>query len=162
MGNCGMAMTPTSTMNRAITQANTGRLIKNCGMTISPNSARDGAELFAGDSGLPRARGELGVRAQPLDALDHHLLPGTEPGHHAVTALDQLTDLNGHRLHLALGIDHPYAGLACAAGHGLLRHAEGGGVMRAGNPCLHVDRKSTRLNSSHSQISYAVFCLKKK
>src|SRR2546427_5939842 len=35
-------------------------------------------------------------------------------------------------------------------------------------PCAHVsadrarDRKSTRLNSSHSQISYAVFCLKKK
>src|SRR2546427_7396512 len=27
---------------------------------------------------------------------------------------------------------------------------------------LHGDRKSTRLNSSHSQISYAVFCLKKK
>src|SRR2546430_5228103 len=27
---------------------------------------------------------------------------------------------------------------------------------------LHPDRKSTRLNSSHSQISYAVFCLKKK
>src|SRR2546430_3279078 len=27
-------------------------------------------------------------------------------------------------------------------------------------PC--IDRKSTRLNSSHSQISYAVFCLKKK
>src|SRR5688572_32437732 len=25
-----------------------------------------------------------------------------------------------------------------------------------------ADRKSTRLNSSHSQISYAVFCLKKK
>src|SRR2546430_13443052 len=32
---------------------------------------------------------------------------------------------------------------------------------RAGeSPC--ADRKSTRLNSSHSQISYAVFCLKKK
>src|SRR2546427_13248719 len=29
---------------------------------------------------------------------------------------------------------------------------------RRGDP----DRKSTRLNSSHSQISYAVFCLKKK
>src|SRR2546430_3549545 len=27
---------------------------------------------------------------------------------------------------------------------------------------LNPDRKSTRLNSSHSQISYAVFCLKKK
>src|SRR2546427_1149998 len=28
--------------------------------------------------------------------------------------------------------------------------------------CRARDRKSTRLNSSHSQISYAVFCLKKK
>src|SRR5688572_32763147 len=27
---------------------------------------------------------------------------------------------------------------------------------------IRQDRKSTRLNSSHSQISYAVFCLKKK
>src|SRR5688572_31178958 len=27
---------------------------------------------------------------------------------------------------------------------------------------VRTDRKSTRLNSSHSQISYAVFCLKKK
>src|SRR2546430_12494306 len=29
-------------------------------------------------------------------------------------------------------------------------------------PVINLDRKSTRLNSSHSQISYAVFCLKKK
>src|SRR2546421_4955559 len=29
-------------------------------------------------------------------------------------------------------------------------------------PVLTEDRKSTRLNSSHDQISYAVFCLKKK
>src|SRR5688572_31182281 len=29
-------------------------------------------------------------------------------------------------------------------------------------PFDQLDRKSTRLNSSHSQISYAVFCLKKK
>src|SRR2546430_12773960 len=29
-------------------------------------------------------------------------------------------------------------------------------------PAYFADRKSTRLNSSHSQISYAVFCLKKK
>src|SRR2546430_5851384 len=33
--------------------------------------------------------------------------------------------------------------------------------VRAGER-LQRDRKSTRLNSSHSQISYAVFCLKKK
>src|SRR5699024_12556081 len=31
-----------------------------------------------------------------------------------------------------------------------------------GNPSIGVDRKSTRLNSSHVSISYAVFCLKKK
>src|SRR2546430_8126253 len=31
-----------------------------------------------------------------------------------------------------------------------------------GLPSADKDRKSTRLNSSHSQISYAVFCLKKK
>src|SRR5688572_32027611 len=41
----------------------------------------------------------------------------------------------------------------------------GGGIRRRGETPgqhVHVDRKSTRLNSSHSQISYAVFCLKKK
>src|SRR3712207_8833379 len=30
------------------------------------------------------------------------------------------------------------------------------------DPRARVDRKSTRLNSSHANISYAVFCLKKK
>src|SRR2546427_9042053 len=37
-----------------------------------------------------------------------------------------------------------------------LRRMALSGLVHAG------DRKSTRLNSSHSQISYAVFCLKKK
>src|SRR5688572_32629070 len=36
--------------------------------------------------------------------------------------------------------------------------AQGGGAFAPDGE----DRKSTRLNSSHSQISYAVFCLKKK
>src|SRR2546430_6646196 len=39
------------------------------------------------------------------------------------------------------------------------RTVEGGSE---GRDRLRRDRKSTRLNSSHSQISYAVFCLKKK
>src|SRR2546430_8814216 len=34
--------------------------------------------------------------------------------------------------------------------------------QEGGLPGVDRDRKSTRLNSSHSQISYAVFCLKKK
>src|SRR5947208_6286407 len=39
---------------------------------------------------------------------------------------------------------------------------EGAGVVRGLDEGADVDRKSTRLNSSHQIISYAVFCLKKK
>src|SRR2546426_7058474 len=35
-------------------------------------------------------------------------------------------------------------------------------IGSAACPILRIDRKSTRLNSSHLVISYAVFCLKKK
>src|SRR5256886_10784670 len=44
---------------------------------------------------------------------------------------------------------------------GTVAKAEPAGA-KAPQPCERQDRKSTRLNSSHSQISYAVFCLKKK
>src|SRR5438270_2728855 len=48
----------------------------------------------------------------------------------------------------------------------ILRAGHTGAAAVAEVMLLHVrqqgDRKSTRLNSSHSQISYAVFCLKKK
>src|SRR2546430_11517359 len=52
--------------------------------------------------------------------------------------------------------------------HGEQRAGVGlvGQLVRERGPAAHAraraDRKSTRLNSSHSQISYAVFCLKKK
>src|SRR5438270_6967090 len=52
---------------------------------------------------------------------------------------------------------HDEAGMAGGAAqlrHERVVHQPGVGANRA-------DRKSTRLNSSHSQISYAVFCLKK-
>src|SRR2546430_7980296 len=42
------------------------------------------------------------------------------------------------------------------------RHEHDGALERPLDSVRHGDRKSTRLNSSHSQISYAVFCLKKK
>src|SRR2546430_13428911 len=45
-------------------------------------------------------------------------------------------------------------------GDGAVVAEAGRGRQRRGHG--HRDRKSTRLNSSHSQISYAVFCLKKK
>src|SRR3712207_8454560 len=49
------------------------------------------------------------------------------------------------------------------ARHGAGR-ARGGGSVRRDAQALSrgSDRKSTRLNSSHANISYAVFCLKKK
>src|SRR3712207_3667152 len=46
-----------------------------------------------------------------------------------------------------------------ADGHGLQRRNL---MIKKSYPLLERDRKSTRLNSSHANISYAVFCLKKK
>src|SRR5688572_32709343 len=60
------------------------------------------------------------------------------------------------------------APLAAAARAARLPRTEAASAPRASRCCKHSfrraepDRKSTRLNSSHSQISYAVFCLKKK
>src|SRR5260221_6743711 len=42
------------------------------------------------------------------------------------------------------------------------KHLAHHGQGASGNLCVVRDRKSTRLNSSHTVISYAVFCLKKK
>src|SRR3712207_8029902 len=66
---------------------------------------------------------------------------------------------------LVLGLDHDDAVLGIVVAQMLHQPDErrlvglqiGPGMRRQ-----HVDRKSTRLNSSHANISYAVFCLKKK
>src|SRR2546427_8188448 len=57
-------------------------------------------------------------------------------------------------------LGHPGGDLSAdpVADRGLVHHHEVPGPAHR----LQQDRKSTRLNSSHSQISYAVFCLKKK
>src|SRR3712207_9277702 len=66
------------------------------------------------------------------------------------------------------GAGHGAAGLdpgldaeraAAEAGHG---GGGGAGRVERDRRRLRQDRKSTRLNSSHANISYAVFCLKKK
>src|SRR5688572_32303109 len=46
--------------------------------------------------------------------------------------------------------------------YGKLEILETMNPFQGGGDMIKTDRKSTRLNSSHSQISYAVFCLKKK
>src|SRR2546426_6940399 len=60
----------------------------------------------------------------------------------------------------AVAGEHPFdlVGAAALEGH----DAEARKRPGAGGRIIHRDRKSTRLNSSHLVISYAVFCLKKK
>src|SRR5690625_5629169 len=78
-------------------------------------------------------------------------------------SVDQQRPGHSHELHrLAARRDHP-------AGHrqpvpARLRTLTGAGAGRVAGPAagLSTDRKSTRLNSSHVAISYAVFCSKKK
>src|SRR3712207_7837455 len=58
--------------------------------------------------------------------------------------------------------DHRHVGV-----ERLAQHEAGLGERTLGrvdeqHDAVHQDRKSTRLNSSHANISYAVFCLKKK
>src|SRR3989440_4339981 len=56
-----------------------------------------------------------------------------------------------------------FPGMADAIGRRINRQlADLNGARRIGGRLGTADRKSTRLNSSHDQISYAVFCLKKK
>src|SRR3712207_8001888 len=63
-------------------------------------------------------------------------------------------DLAGGRCDLALGQD--------AGGHLVQQRLEQVVAGLADDGDVDRDRKSTRLNSSHANISYAVFCLKKK
>src|SRR3712207_7239101 len=68
------------------------------------------------------------------------------------------------------GVGRPRVGLASAGGRIPVYSRAGGVHVRHTVPVLgdlcsggwRRDRKSTRLNSSHANISYAVFCLKKK
>src|SRR5256885_4510335 len=53
-------------------------------------------------------------------------------------------------------------GRACPLHRGGQPHADADGLMAGARQPARPDRKSTRLNSSHLVISYAVFCLKKK
>src|SRR2546430_13479344 len=80
------------------------------------------------------------------------------------------TEIYTLSLHDALPISHSARRGVAGGGrlaearrlHQRPRHREPLPGMTAADLVLHGDRKSTRLNSSHSQISYAVFCLKKK
>src|SRR2546422_3025165 len=77
-------------------------------------------------------------------------------GHHALTAELVGEPRDERRISHGRGIDSHLVGS---------RPQHDAGVRDAPDPAAHgerEDRKSTRLNSSHGYISYAVFCLKKK
>src|SRR5687768_18563700 len=59
---------------------------------------------------------------------------------------------DGDRIAISRGADRDIAGPGAA----------GAAIRSAAARAARSDRKSTRLNSSHGYISYAVFCLKKK
>src|SRR2546428_5268308 len=62
-----------------------------------------------------------------------------------------------------IGTAEPYSGRALSSNSSRIRPGSEPGLMRElFEDKARPDRKSTRLNSSHDQISYAVFCLKKK
>src|SRR5690606_40191984 len=116
------------------------------------------------DSSLVSLRVEDAVSGERLPAVDH----------------TEITEIPAGETEPVVRPDGPTPGSEARAGGGgdylsneiayrntLLRDATGLDVP-AGHvhtPILHLggeDRKSTRLNSSHVKISYAVFCLKKK
>src|SRR3712207_8075754 len=82
------------------------------------------------------------VRAPVAEALHQ-----TEPEH-------DVEPLHGHRVVRRARICPDVEKLRLA--YGLLQTGEAAHVYKAED---HEDRKSTRLNSSHANISYAVFCL---
>src|SRR5688572_13437014 len=97
------------------------------------------------------------------------VVPGSELG---ILELDNLTSATNHnagaihfgpdgKLYVAVGENATPSNAQTLNNRlGKVLRINSDGSIPTDNPFL--DRKSTRLNSSHSQISYAVFCLKKK
>src|SRR5690625_5786877 len=80
---------------------------------------------------------------------------------HRVLSLLEAFSVGGGALTLSEISRH--ADLSLTTTHRLVREVlEWGGLDIDTNGRYRLDRKSTRLNSSHVAISYAVFCLKKK
>src|SRR5699024_12556050 len=78
------------------------------------------------------------------------------------------TEISTLSLHDALPIcvdafvELPPSGALVGLAKRMMREVDRHGITTPEDLAHHADRKSTRLNSSHVSISYAVFCLKKK
>src|SRR6266478_1185734 len=127
------------------------------------SSDLDGVELTVGQGAKPGTGGVLlGSKVSPEIAAHRELPPGVDqrsPARHPdwlgpddmILKIEELREATDWQvpIFVKLGATRVYDDVKLAA--------------KAGADVVVVeDRKSTRLNSSHSQISYAVFCLKKK
>src|SRR5690606_39426483 len=104
--------------------------------------------------------GEDGARADALQAVDADVADGeaaVAPGGRGGVVRGRLGGRDAER---GLRIDR-FLGPGCGGRDG---RGEGKDKQAAGRGTRHQvgSRKSTRLNSSHVKISYAVFCLQKK
>src|SRR5947209_5005689 len=134
-------------------------------------------EHFLSDRGDPPARGRPGdVEVVEAMRVEHAPLAVSSPDHHRCTAsatpavdgdlvvarqMVGLQTLEGGAAH----VDEAPSGRHLGRRAPEVRVIGGERFGQAGFeriPGLEIDRKSTRLNSSHANISYAVFCLKKK
>src|SRR5205807_8422079 len=101
----------------------------------------------------------------PADPDAHH-----RPGHLHHRGTDVHADLRAGRQPAMSAVIEPIAGADIAQARAAARAArrrtvdvlEESLALDADGFTARLDRKSTRLNSSHLVISYAVFCLKKK
>src|SRR3712207_1822264 len=123
-------------------------MIANAGAAASAPFMKSGPDVF---------RQMLDVNLLGVTNMAQAVLgPMTEMGYGRIIAVASTAGLKGY----------PYVSAYCAAKHAVigfvralaLETAKTGVTVNAVCP----DRKSTRLNSSHANISYAVFCLKKK
>src|SRR5690606_41120044 len=79
---------------------------------------------------------------------------------HFRPGVTELVDGGHQPLEAAVTLDGHVQAAGCAAGQA--RQVAFGAAQQRQGGIGQLDRKSTRLNSSHVKISYAVFCLKKK
>src|SRR5206468_6736536 len=87
----------------------------------------------------------------------HDALPISHP-----PTLQNLEPASARSAHLTSRCDRNSRWLLLRGGEGKARGTVEQPLQRCRVLSQVIDRKSTRLNSSHDQISYAVFCLKKK
>src|SRR5699024_11991604 len=112
---------------------------------------------------LPGFLQQLGAQVEVTDGVLSVTGTGTvAPVDLDLSAAGELTPAIAALAALADGVTH-LRGVAHLRGHETNRLAAlVTEITRLGGQAEELDRKSTRLNSSHVSISYAVFCLKKK